>query len=218
MSLALLPLLRPRTAQKGNTCLQGFLSESLSHKCCCFGGLRSVCFHTRPKVSSLTHHSIFSLLFSRLFCSLHCVNRLPERLSDRISEGKLHLDAKTASRETSDHKDMVNISSTTFKTFWRGKFALVAGTQWLIVLRCGYVGVDRHLHSSMSVRWNDMLAPCNEEEELKKFTMSRHPFVCQTVLNANVHVRSIVLYEYLRHSMTSHSGCWWSQSFHLPVN
>lgn len=79
MSLALLPLLRPRTAQKGNICLQGFLSESLSHKCCCFGGFRSVWVKIMIQLAST---AIFALdpksrlwhitPFPYLFCSLHC--------------------------------------------------------------------------------------------------------------------------------------------------
>lgn len=65
----------------------------------------------------------------------------------------------------------------------------------------------------MSAKLNDMPVPCNEasaeEEELNKIhNVKASSFMSNWyVLNVSVHVRSIVLYEYLRHSMTSHSGC-----------
>lgn len=64
------------------------------------------------------------------------------------------------------------------------------------------------------VKWNHMPVPCSEEGELKIHEVK----ASSCMFWMRVCVRSIVLYENLRHSMTSHSGCWWFKSFHLQVN
>lgn len=73
------------------------------------------------------------------------------------------------------------------------------------------------------VSWNDMTPPpsLKEEEELNKIHKCQGILLyVRPFLNACAHVRSVGLYEYLRHSMTSHSGCWWLTSFfpRLPAN
>lgn len=84
--------------------------------------------------------------------------------------------------------------------------------------------VDYHLYPTTSVSVNDMPALGHraslEEEELNKtHNVKASSWMSnRCVSNASVHVRSVVRYEYLRHSMTSHSGCWWFfffESFHL---
>lgn len=60
--------------------------------------------------------------------------------------------------------------------------------------------------------------PHQEEEELNKIHKCQGILLyVRLFLNACVHVRSVGLYEYLRHSMTSHSGCWWLTSCPPPL-
>lgn len=100
-----------------------------------------------------------------------------------------------------------NISLNAFKT----AVAVGTATYHLVLWSC--LLADYHLHSSASVKLNVMPVRRNEvyaEEEERNKTHNVKASSCMSnwyVLNVSVHVRSVVLYEYLRHSMTSHSGC-----------
>lgn len=133
-------------------------------------------------------------------------------------------DAHTSRKDNSDHNDRSMDSNY--------NCSIAVGLKWLII----WTGqtkrqtsdynwpclVDERLYISLLVKLNKMPVPCNkaEDEELNtNLNVKASTWMSDwCVLNIRVHVWSIVLYEYLRHSMTSHSGCWWFKSFHLRVN
>lgn len=100
----------------------------------------------------------------------------------------------------------LNAFKTLMLPLQRGHNKVIGLVLWSCLL------VEYHLHRSMSVKLNVPVS-CNvvsaEEEELNKNSQCQGIlfYVKLVCLNVSVHVRSVVLYEYLRHSMTSHSGC-----------